>query len=221
MSSSRPPSHDHPHHDPRPYQYHRPQHLDPDLFVTHDDVEAAVPSPPYRRVPSTSQVLLESYPEQSPAYRSRSNTALTEIDMSEDVRGVDKQHDFASKGKQTVHYPEDIPPPPPIHRFDTDIGTTSRASSIAGTDDEYSDDDYDWSGEEDLVDEEAKFEHAMGVKKKRRFGCIKYVSYRSLELRAAPSPHIPPFRHADSSHFFSPLSSARLFSPASSSPPRS
>ena len=95
--------------------------------------------------------------------------------MSSDSQ-LDEKHadDHPSKGKHTaaVHY-VDMDEPPRLNRFDT-FPTASRASSIAGTDDEDSDDDYDWSGEEDLVDEEAKFEQAMGVKKKQRgWGCAR------------------------------------------------
>ncbi|KIY72882.1 hypothetical protein CYLTODRAFT_343298 [Cylindrobasidium torrendii FP15055 ss-10] len=42
----------------------------------------------------------------------------------------------------------------------------SRTSTF--TDDEYDDDDYDWSGDEDLGNEEARFQDRMGVKKKRK-----------------------------------------------------
>ncbi|TFK56013.1 hypothetical protein OE88DRAFT_1621194 [Heliocybe sulcata] len=45
----------------------------------------------------------------------------------------------------------------------------SRAPSRAETEDEYEDEDnYDWSAEEDLVDEEAKFEAKMGTRKIRK-----------------------------------------------------
>ena len=154
--------------DHRPYRYHRPQNLDPDLFLSHEDVgSTAIPTPPYQRVPSTSQVLLESYPEQSPAYRSRSNVDLSAPDMSSESHIDEKHPDDSPKGKQAaVHYVDELDDPPRTHRFDTI--PQSRASSIAGTDEEDSEDEYDWSGEEDLVDEEAKFEQAMGVKKKKK-----------------------------------------------------
>lgn len=214
MSSS---PHDLQDHGPRPYRYHRPQDLDPQLFVSSDEVDKSFPSPPYQRVPSTSQVLLESYPEQSPAYRSRSNTVRTDIQMSQsdDNRLDEKSPD--SKGKQhAVHYTDELQRPPGARRFDSDPRTASRASSIAGTDDEDSDDDYDWSGEEDLVDEEAKFEHAMGVKKTRRFGCIKCVLHIPLSNAQLLTTVISD-SCTDSSPFCSPPSSARLSSPVSSS----
>ncbi|KAI0824686.1 Mechanosensitive ion channel-domain-containing protein [Trametes gibbosa] len=94
--------------------------------------------------------------------------------MPEDDSHLDeKRFDQGPKSKHAVHY-EDMPSPP-ADRFDPEP-ISSRASSIAGTDDEDEESSYDWSGEEDLVDEEAKFEHAMGVKKKRRFGCVRLIT---------------------------------------------
>ncbi|KAJ3760988.1 Mechanosensitive ion channel-domain-containing protein [Lentinula raphanica] len=92
--------------------------------------------------------------------------------------------------KHKVHYPESIdlePIPvvsgdvsPAANRANLKLeeipsrdfnrsGTNSPADaiSLAGTDDEEDESDYDWSGEDDLVDEEAKFEQQMGVKPKR------------------------------------------------------
>ncbi|KAJ7667633.1 Mechanosensitive ion channel-domain-containing protein [Mycena polygramma] len=69
------------------------------------------------------------------------------------------------KGKTkaaTVHYPDDIIVPPLHGPQDHASVPHSAASSIAGTDDE-DDGDYDWSDEEDLVDQEAKFEERMGT----------------------------------------------------------
>ena len=184
--SSRSPSHD---PDPNPATRQTYRHppaelsLDPELFTTNEDVTNPLPSPPYRRVASTSQVFFE-YSEASPAYKSRSNVNLTGVDMSSDSRLDEKRHDShdsdhnnGSKGKHAiqVHYQDELASPP-AHRFEPDFIPASRASSIAGTDDEDDDEEYDWSGEEDLVDEEAKFEHAMGVKKtERKFGLIKCV----------------------------------------------
>jgi hypothetical protein len=50
---------------------------------------------------------------------------------------------------------------PPLFQGDLD-------SSVAGTDEEDSD-DYDWSDEEDLVDEEAKFEQKISKTKRHWF----------------------------------------------------
>ena len=184
--SSRSPSHD---PDPATRNTHRRPpaelRLDPELFTTSDDVTNPLPSPPYRRVASTSQIFVESYLEASPAYKSRSHLNLSAVDMSSsDLPLNEKRHDShdseldnGSKGKHAiqVHYQDELASPP-AHRFEPDFIPASRASSIAGTDDEDDDEEYDWSGEEDLVDEEAKFEHAMGVKKtERKFGLIKCV----------------------------------------------
>ncbi|KAI0663140.1 Mechanosensitive ion channel-domain-containing protein [Cubamyces menziesii] len=95
--------------------------------------------------------------------------------MPDDTHLDEKQPDLGSKGKHAVHYSDDIPSPPPADRFEPEP-LSSRASSIAGTDDEDDEEQYDWSGEEDLVDEEAKFEHAMGVKKKNRSFCVRLIT---------------------------------------------
>lgn len=179
--------------DSRLHRFRRPPDLDQELFGE-QDVENAIPSPPYRRVPSTSHVLLDTYPEQSPAYRSRSNLDLSSGDMPEDSPVDEKRPDHGSKGKHAVHYPEELPQPLSAPRFEPEFRPASRASSIA-TDEDDDDEDYDWSGEEDLVDEEAKFEHAMGVKKKeRKFGCIKCVAMR-LEYQTASSRLYSPLPH--------------------------
>jgi hypothetical protein len=71
------------------------------------------------------------------------------------------------KQKPSVHYSENIKPLQyGAVRQESDL-MSSKASSAAGHDDEDSE-DYDWSGEGDLVDEEAKFEKKMGVKPKAR-----------------------------------------------------
>ncbi|KAJ6516274.1 Mechanosensitive ion channel-domain-containing protein [Mycena sanguinolenta] len=62
------------------------------------------------------------------------------------------------KGRASVHYPVDIVVPP--HTDHDRHSINSAPSSAYATDDE--DDEYDWSGEEDLLDSEAKFEERMG-----------------------------------------------------------
>lgn len=66
-----------------------------------------------------------------------------------------------------VQFSDEIPRPPPFPHTDSD----ACPSSIAATDDE-EDSDYDWSDEEDLVDEEAKFEQKMGKTDKRQRHCF-------------------------------------------------
>lgn len=52
-----------------------------------------------------------------------------------------------------------------------------------GSDGEPSDDDYDWSGEEDLADQQAKFGEAMGQKTDRKgWGVYRYVFPRHLRV---------------------------------------
>ncbi|KAH7869025.1 uncharacterized protein C8R40DRAFT_1177155 [Lentinula edodes] len=129
-----------------------------------------------------------SYPP-SPAYRSQANMS-DELHLDGDRRatGDTKWEGELSDTKPKVHYP-DIEPVPVVSgdaispaankghlRLDempsrdfNRSGTNSPADamSLAGTDDEEDDSDYDWSGEDDLVDEEAKFEQQMGVKPKK------------------------------------------------------
>jgi len=109
--------------------------------------------------------------------RSRERTRSQSHDALADVAGDKKQ--------AKVQFPEDLDKasgpttlPYPFIRQDSDV-FSSRASSIGGTltDDDVSE-DYDWSDEEDLVDEEAKFEKKMGVKTKREgWGFKRFVSF--------------------------------------------
>ncbi|CAL1701610.1 unnamed protein product [Somion occarium] len=160
-----------------PAPHSRPRNLD--LFNI-EDVENPLPSPPYKRVPSSSQFLLEEFPEQSPAYRSRSNLDLSSsmlIDRPQDRKhdGLDDDRDRDRDPRlKSVHYHDDeaqssMPPSarPAFTRLDSNLslGGGSRTPSIAGTETDDDDEDYDWSGEDDLVDEEARFEQQMGVKK--------------------------------------------------------
>jgi len=97
-------------------------------------------------------------------------------DESDYTRGRQEHHH-----RQGVHFPKDPeevirpqPLPYPYIRQDSDA-FSSRASSIAPTDEDDSS-DYDWSGEEDLVDEEAKYEKKMGKKTQRTgWGPKRYV----------------------------------------------
>lgn len=66
-----------------------------------------------------------------------------------------------NKAKTTkVQFIDEALKTPPLLQGDSDP-FISHPSSVAGTDEEDYD-DYDWSDEEDLVDEEAKFEQKMG-----------------------------------------------------------
>lgn len=71
--------------------------------------------------------------------------------------------------KPTVHYLADLSPASASaagHNYPPPKLTESRASSVTGTDDERDEDDgedYDWSAEEDMEDQETEFEKRMGV----------------------------------------------------------
>ncbi len=91
---------------------------------------------------------------------------MSNYDLKQDPDS-ELEHDQKPSVKPSVHYPEDVQGPPlssarptSFPRFDSgfEVVSGSRTSSTAGTDDEDEEDDYDWSGEEDLVDEEAKFD---------------------------------------------------------------
>jgi len=88
----------------------------------------------------------------------------------EKIASEEKADEMATTTK-AVHYPENLGGRPPglgsLPRFESQTG--SNTPSLAGTDDD-EESDYDWSGEEDLVEEEEKFEKKMGVKQKQR-GC--------------------------------------------------
>ena len=163
-----------------PYRYHHQ-----DIFVTStDEVEGSQQSPPtYHRIPTSSQVALDSRSFtdlETPPYRSRINLSerdekLANIPMSED-KVVDEKAPLRG-----VHYPSNLDSPP-VHR-PAIIRVDSDAPSAAGTDEEYEEDsEYDWSGEEDLVDEEAKFEEQMGKKPKRKGWGPKRYAYIDAQL---------------------------------------
>ncbi len=115
-------------------------------------------SPPYRQVQASTSKLDQHQDvyqhTPSPAYWSR-------VNMTEDPLGVgaEPRDDLL---KRSVHYPAEVKTTSvPVGH----VVPLSRPVSIAGTDDEYGDEDYDWSGEEDLGEEAAKFSSKMGVKK--------------------------------------------------------
>ena len=152
-------------HTNSPYRFHH------DIFVTStEEVRGSQQSPPtYHRVPTSSQVALDSRSfadTETPPYRSRTNLGEGDEKPANSPASGDGLLDEKVPQKG-VHYPSDLETPtihrPAIIRVDSD------APSVAGTDDEFEEDsDYDWSGEEDLVDEEAKFEEHMGKKPKRK-----------------------------------------------------
>ncbi|KIJ70434.1 hypothetical protein HYDPIDRAFT_105154 [Hydnomerulius pinastri MD-312] len=158
---------------------------DPVFTTRHEEDDAedhfasSVPSPPYRPIASTSQVALDSYSQDSPAYRSEVEL-MSDYDKSHETnvnvresrqnsQSSDPSESSVNKhsAKPTVHYPDDVHHGPAPNYYNSPPILESRASSIAGTDDEEEEEEeFDWSGDEDLVDEEAKFEKQMGVKLK-------------------------------------------------------
>ncbi|KAF9468793.1 hypothetical protein BDZ94DRAFT_1279344 [Collybia nuda] len=144
-------------------------------------------SPPYRPLASSSNINISStdFPP-TPAYTS--TTRLHVMDQRTETESPLEDPDSRPNGsdikgsshRPTVHYPENLPRPPaePAPGYTrTDSAPdviSSRASSIM-TDDEDSEEFFDWSGEEDLVDEEAKFEERMGVKAKQQGWNLKRV----------------------------------------------
>ncbi|KAF9008845.1 Mechanosensitive ion channel-domain-containing protein [Cyathus striatus] len=141
----------------------RGSHDDLLLNASTDELPHLHPSPPYRPFPSSSNLHLEHYPP-SPPYDA---TFMTDTQHPVPIPITDKRKDDANTPTKpkAVHYPDNVKPalPYPYTRQDSDF-MSSRTPSIAATDDD-DDSDYDWSGEDDLVDQEAKFEQQhMGVK---------------------------------------------------------
>jgi len=164
-----------PPRDPAALHTNSPYRFRDDIFVTStEEVRGPHQSPPtYHRVATSSQVQVtldsRSFTDlETPPYRSRTNLGERD-EKSSDSPIVDEKAPL--KG---VHYPPDLTTPP-IHR-PAILHVDSDVASVAGTDDEYEgDSDYDWSGEEDLVDEEAKFEAQMGNKPNRKgWGAKRY-----------------------------------------------
>lgn len=149
--------------------------LDEFLSASAEDLHATgLASPPYRPVAGSSNIHLpindpNTYPP-SPAYASKVDL-MADDERNEKThhnhRGFREAHEngYDTKPKPTVHYNDGERPGYHSRDNSTDL-LNSRPASIAGTDYEEDSDDYDWSGEEDLVDEEAKFGERMGVKNK-------------------------------------------------------
>ncbi|KAI6047029.1 Mechanosensitive ion channel-domain-containing protein [Pisolithus marmoratus] len=84
---------------------------------------------------------------------------------------------FASQ-RPTVHYPDNVARAPSPSYFNTPPNVDSAASSTAGSDAEDEEDDhFDWSGDEDLAEEEAKFEKETGVKLKSRSSLLRLFTF--------------------------------------------
>ncbi|KAF5363319.1 hypothetical protein D9756_000581 [Leucocoprinus leucothites] len=154
-------------------------HEDPFATSQEELPTSGIASPPYKPVASSSNLRFllrdenDNYVEYppNPIYRSASQVNLLEEELmgekNEEHHSTRREETLVEDEKQkpSVHYPENIKPFQYAGmRQDSDF-MSSRASSFTGPEDEDSE-DYDWSGEEDLVDEEVKFEKQMGVKTK-------------------------------------------------------
>lgn len=98
-----------------------------------------------------------------------------------DREGINRPPLDEKTSSRAVHYPKNLDNRPPglvnLPRSETFDG--SRPPSLAGSDDDEDDEsDYDWSAEEDLAEEEAKFEWKMGVKGDRKsWGVKKTITF--------------------------------------------
>ena len=179
--------------DPTTLRNNSPYRYDPhNTFMTSTEEVRDSQPPTYHRVATSSQVALDSrsFAElETPPYRSRVN--LGERDEKSTDNPVMPEDEKAPL--KAVHYPSDLGPPPGLHR-PVITRIDSDAPSVAGTDEENEEDsDYDWSDEEDLVEEEAKFEERMGKKQKPKgWGPRRYASTRFYLLWFSPSTSVIP-----------------------------
>jgi hypothetical protein len=103
-----------------------------------------------------------------PPTRRQNSKPVTHVSPSPSYHSLMDGPDDNEKQKPSVHYTtpliDSINLPPSRE--------PSRPPSLAGTDEEdFEDEDYDWSGEEDLVDQEAKFEERItGEKRLKPWG---------------------------------------------------
>jgi hypothetical protein len=112
-----------------------------------------------------------------------SNDARDEKGNSE--RPGDDDDVQAAQPKPTVHYPEHVhQTPAPGYPHHMPPKFESRASSVIGTDDEHDDEDgenYDWSGEEDLEEQQVEYEKQVGIKHKPQgWGIKRYALNPSM-----------------------------------------
>ncbi|KAK7054887.1 hypothetical protein VNI00_003350 [Paramarasmius palmivorus] len=117
----------------------------PDPVLSTSQEELGLPaSPPYRAQASTSNLAQTIFFQNNSPYSEYppSPAYRSRVNMLED-----EKH---SKGQRFAR------------------GKTKGPPSTTGTDEEENESDFDWSGEEDLGDEEAKFEQRMGVAQKRK-----------------------------------------------------
>ncbi|KAF8756592.1 Mechanosensitive ion channel [Rhizoctonia solani] len=97
-----------------------------------------------------------------------------DVSKSQEVIERSQPPDYEREGKEKPHVriPDEVarPPRPAFHRG---ASSMSYAPSVAGSDfdDDFEEEVYDWSDDDDLLEEEAKFERTTGQRKKVRTGC--------------------------------------------------
>ncbi|OCB90848.1 hypothetical protein A7U60_g1871 [Sanghuangporus baumii] len=151
-----------------------------DDLLSSTALEEVPPSPPYRRYPA-------SLNSSAPPYTSRSQVDImgeNEKDRSSPVEksSEDSGASRPSEAKATVHYPADVSHDGDAANYTSkpvkfDSPGPSRAPSLAPSEDDYEEDEYDWSTEDDLVDEEEKkFQEKIGGKRERGT-CMKIIAF--------------------------------------------
>jgi hypothetical protein len=153
-----------------------------------NEVSDVNPSPPYRAYPSRSNLVLGAL--QSPVYHSRVDLMADNRDEKPEdggnypvgVRRPGDDDDLRdAQPKPTVHYPTDVHEVPVLRYRNGPPKVDPRPTSMVTTDDEHEDENdgenYDWSAEDDLEDQEAEYEKQMGVKTKPEGWGIKRYLY--------------------------------------------
>ena len=163
---------------------------DHQLFLSTSTEELT--SPPYaststlnRQVVNTrnaaQDALYANYPP-SPPYRSQTSL-MHPLDTKGAHYPLDEKEDSPSSQQNkgpNVHYTANSAATPAYH-FEP-----SRPPSLAPTDDDSDPDDYNWSDEGDLEEEETKFEAKMGIKQKRKgWGFKRCATNYSLFVSSA------------------------------------
>ena len=167
----------------------RVSQLDTLGVASNEDVNSPLlPSPPYRARSSSSNLVEALHGQNIPAYRSRVDLMVDyrEAESDENINdvGIERPGDYDdlrdAQPKPSVHYPAHVNETSvPGYFQHTPPKLESRASSVFGTDDEHENgegDDYNWSAEEDLEDQQAEYEKHLGVKPKPQGWGIKRYS---------------------------------------------
>lgn len=168
-------------------ELHNPPSADPEIYQSSEDLHNHIASPPYKTFASSSNVFLEDLT--SPAYLSKASLVHTENETMHHIDEKKRMEDAYSRDANPgttpkVHYPVDVAP---AYQSTPPRQSDSRNNSMDVTDDEDEEDNYDWSGEDDLVDEEAKYEQQMGVKPKTPArGFKRYSVYYLCPLHLHP-----------------------------------